>query len=299
MRYIIGFAIVLMWVSCQQESAQAPVNGVDKLYKDYEMQPSAQSAKIFLDSLSSYLSSTYSDGKTPSEYLVRGAEVSGAQNMIGAVPGYLLPLIKDYPDHPNRIAHEIQLGDVMHSLGVRHASNIIYDGLVKKYPDNPTVQEKQSLIEPVFSEQWDYMAYLFDQMTENPDDTGINRDAALRYVDAAEAKGLIAPNDPSSPKHLYGAAEVARSLRTFAKAMSLYDWILEKYPESDKAPNVLFIKGFILEQDYKREDEAKEVYEEFLRKYPDHTMAESAQFLLNNLGKSDEEILKELEDKSK
>jgi len=272
-------------------------NRIDKLYKDYSLQPSAQSAKTYLDSLSTYLSQLDEGVSAPIELLEKGVEVSAAQGMLNVTPGYLLPLIKEHPDHPNHIDHKIQLGDVMYALRVRHTSNIIYDGVAAQNPDHPDIQDKIALIEPIVSEQEDYMTYLFDQMTVDPDKTGINRDAALRYVDAAEAKALVAPNDPSTPNHLYGAAEVARSLRTFAKAMTLYDWILDKYPNTDKAPNVLFIKGFILEQDYQRDDEAKEIYEEFLRKYPDHTMAESAQFLLDNIGKSDEQILKEIEQK--
>jgi TolA-binding protein len=82
-----------------------------------------------------------------------------------------------------------------------------------------------------------------------------------------------------------------------AKAMSLYDWILDKYPNHEKSPTVMFIKGFILEQEFKQEDQARKLYEDFLKKYPNHEMASSAKFLLDNMGKSDEEILKGIEAK--
>jgi TolA-binding protein len=44
-------------------------------------------------------------------------------------------------------------------------------------------------------------------------------------------------------------------------------------------------------------DKAKAVYEEFLRKYPEDEFAGSAQFLLDNLGKSDDELLEALQKK--
>jgi len=277
-----------LWVACQPKATDTPLSGIEQLYKDYEMQPTNQSASIFLDSLSSHLSKAYENEKAPIEYLERGAMVSAAQGMQNVTPGYLLPLIKDYPNHPKRVEYQLQLGDIMDELGITHASSIIYNELLKQHPDNAQVQERKTRIDPKLGQEEDYMVYLFDQMTQDTDESGINRAAALRYVDAAEAKALMAPDDPSTPNHLYGAAEVARSLRTFAKAMSLYDWILEKYPDNEKAPNVLFIKGFILEQDYNREDDARVIYEKFLAQYPDHVMAESAKFLLNNLGKTDD-----------
>ena len=45
----------------------------------------------------------------------------------------------------------------------------------------------------------------------------------------------------------------------------------------------------------KKPEAAREVYEKFLKRYPDHQMAESARFLLKNMGKSDEEILQTIE----
>ena len=54
-----------------------------------------------------------------------------------------------------------------------------------------------------------------------------------------------------------------------------------------------------MKQDFKKIDEAKAIYTEFVTKYPNHQMASSAQFLLDNMGKSEEEILKSMEAKHK
>ena len=142
-----------------------------------------------------------------------------------------------------------------------------------------------------------YVQYLFDQILIDPDEFGINKSAALQFVDASEALALVSPDNEFVPDFLYKAAEIARSMRTLPKAMSLYDWILEDYPEHEKAPTIMFIKGFIMEQDFKKVEEAKKLYSQFLEKYPNHQMAESAKFLLDNLGKSDEEILQTIETK--
>lgn len=44
---------------------------------------------------------------------------------------------------------------------------------------------------------------------------------------------------------------------------------------------------------------AKSIYNEFLKKYPTHDLADDVQFLIDNLGKSDQEILEMIESKKK
>jgi tetratricopeptide (TPR) repeat protein len=295
---IICLALFVLF-ACKNEPAPDTMNGLEKLYKDYEVEPNAARAEIYLDSLMQFIPTVMENKQEALPYLQQGVAVSMAQGLLSSAPGFLLPLLRNYPNLENRKQHLLQLGDVMFAIRKRHASNIVYKKLTTDYPNDAAISKKKKLIEEEALIQEDYVTYLFDQLTINADKTGINKSAALKYVDAVEAFALVAPNDESVPRHLYGAAEVARSLRTFPKAMSLYDWILENYPTSEKAPNVLFIKGFILEQDYNRDEEARSVYEEFLAKYPTHQMAESAQFLLNNLGKTDEEILREIEKKRK
>ena len=81
----------------------------------------------------------------------------------------------------------------------------------------------------------------------------------------------------------------------FISACTIEEEFSEEFPDHERAPTVLFIKGFMLEQEFRQTDEARAIYEEFLIKYPDDQMANSAKFLLENLGKSDEEILQSLE----
>ena len=59
MRYIIGLFLLVSWVACQPKAIETPLSGIDQLFKDYEMQPTPQSAGVFLDSLSSYLSTAF------------------------------------------------------------------------------------------------------------------------------------------------------------------------------------------------------------------------------------------------
>jgi len=282
--------------SCQSTPTES-INIVDQLYKEYELDANADRAEVFLDSLDSFIAQNIEDQKFIKPYLEKGISISKTEGMLTRTASYTLPLLRLFPDDAMRKSHLLTLGDVMFALRKRHASSIVYQELAKVYPQDDNVQSKTSRIDSLVIAEENYIKYLFDRILIDPDDYGVNRAASLKYVDAVEALALVAPDDERVPTNLYTAAEVARSLRTFPKAMSLYDWLIESYPNHTKTANALFIKGFILEQDYKRSDEAKQIYEEFLQKYPNHEMAASAKFLLDNIGKSDQEILQSMEDK--
>lgn len=295
---ISSVVIFGLYLSSCQEQPSETVDLIDQLHREYELDASAERAEIFLDSLDAFVSTHIDNKEKLKPYLLKGINISKAQGMLSRTASYLLPLLRLYPDLDDKKDHLVTLGDVMYALRKRHASSVVYEELVKNHPNDNDLRGKLSLVDSVAAGQENYIGYLFDQILVSPDDYGVNRAASLKYVDAVEALALVSPQDTIVPDHLYTAAEVARSIRTFPKAMSLYDWLIDTYPSHTKTANALFIKGFILEQDYKRSDEAKLIYEQFLTKYPDHEMAQSAEFLLDNIGKSDQEILKQLEDQS-
>ena len=61
----------------------------------------------------------------------------------------------------------------------------------------------------------------------------------------------------------------------------------------------LFLQGFVYESQLHNIIRAKEAYTEFIRKYPRHQLAKDAQFSIENLGKSDEELIKMFEEKNR
>ena len=105
------------------------------------------------------------------------------------------------------------------------------------------------------------------------------------------------PTDSISVKYLSKAGETARLLRQFDKAFEIFDKIEKNYPQSKAAASAMFMKAFTLDNDLKKYDEAKLAYEAFLKKFPNDEFADDAQFLLKNLGKSPEEIIKGFEQK--
>lgn len=117
------------------------------------------------------------------------------------------------------------------------------------------------------------------------------------FVDIIELFVMANPTNDQSPGYLKLAAEVVNSIKVFPRAIQFYDWILERFPNSKEAPQAMFMKGFTLDDGMRNKAAAKPVYEEFLAKYPKNDFADDTQFLLNNISKSDEEIIKQFEEK--
>jgi TolA-binding protein len=75
------------------------------------------------------------------------------------------------------------------------------------------------------------------------------------------------------------------------KAVELFQSIHKKYPNSSKAPMGLFMSGFILANELKDYNSATDVYNLFLKEYPDNELATSTKEELDNMGLTPEEIL--------
>jgi len=175
----------------------------------------------------------------------------------------------------------------------------LYQSIIDNFSSYGKVEDARSGITDTFTSIDTYIFGLGEKLFIDPDNTGINRAAAMNYVDACEAYALAYPKSPKAAESLFKSAEVAKSLRTFPKSLSLYDWILEKYPNYEKAPTALFLKGFIIENNIGDDKKAREIYDQFLAEYPSNDLADDVEFLIENLGKSDEEILQMIEEKRK
>lgn len=87
------------------------------------------------------------------------------------------------------------------------------------------------------------------------------------------------------------AAILNNDTKEHDRAVEDYKLYAERYPEGEKTPLVMFLVGYIYNNELHNLDSAGAAYKRFLQKYPDNEMAASAQFELNNLGKTPEELL--------
>ncbi len=124
----------------------------------------------------------------------------------------------------------------------------------------------------------------------------IDNEMAKEYIVACEEYASKFPTDTLAPVLLLKAAETSRNIRDYDTALKIYDQIINDFPTYEKAPQAMFLKAFTVDDNMGKKEEAKVIYENFLEKYPDDDFAESARFMLDNLYKSDAEIIKGFEE---
>lgn len=126
-------------------------------------------------------------------------------------------------------------------------------------------------------------------------DKKLAQELITKYIAFADAF----PEDPETPATLFKAGDMAMNLNMPQQAIQLFDRIMSDFPEYEKTPQCLFLKGYVYENDYKDLEKARQIYEEFLEKYPDDEFADDAEISIRNLGKSPEDLIREFEEKAK
>jgi len=99
------------------------------------------------------------------------------------------------------------------------------------------------------------------------------------------------PQDTLAIQALFSVAEIYKNnLKDFTKSIDSYNQILSQFSADPKTPNASFMIGYIYANDLNDYDKAKASYEKFIELYPDHMLVPSAQWEIENLGKSLDEI---------
>lgn len=83
----------------------------------------------------------------------------------------------------------------------------------------------------------------------------------------------------------------------YEKAQGEYHAFYRMYPDHPNAEKAMFSRGFILDENLKRSDEALEVLEEFQQKYPKSELKESVDWLVENIksnGKLADDLMKKI-----
>lgn len=103
------------------------------------------------------------------------------------------------------------------------------------------------------------------------------------------------PTDSLAPEYLFKAANLSMSLNWGKSAMDILDKFTSIYPDHKRAAEAMFYKGFVYDNQLNDDAKAGEFYRAFLKKYPNHEFASSAEASIKNLGKTDEELIREFE----
>jgi tetratricopeptide (TPR) repeat protein len=104
------------------------------------------------------------------------------------------------------------------------------------------------------------------------------------------------PNDSMTADMLFRAGNECVNLGRYDDALSFYNRLDVSYRNYQKCPESLYLQGFIYDT-YKNEfGNAKEKYERLIKLYPEHILASQARVSIENLGLTDEELIRKFEE---
>jgi tetratricopeptide (TPR) repeat protein len=126
----------------------------------------------------------------------------------------------------------------------------------------------------------------------------VNRAKGLKLIETYSNFSTQYPNDTLSAMYLYKAGEIAMNLKLSSQSILYFDKIITNFPSFSKAPECLFLKAFIFDDQVKDYDNAGKYYNEFIAKYPNHALIKDAKASLEYLGKSPEELVKMFQEKN-
>ncbi|MHC1707827.1 MAG: tol-pal system YbgF family protein [Bacteroidales bacterium] len=133
----------------------------------------------------------------------------------------------------------------------------------------------------------------------NKNEGSYDKTRAVELIQAYQEYTEAFPRDTLSAAYMFKKAELQLHAVSPAEAIKTLDKLINDYPDFRKTPECLFLKGFIYENNMNDLAKAKVAYEEFIVKYPQHYFTDDAKILIQNLGKTPEELVKEFEAKNK
>ena len=91
-------------------------------------------------------------------------------------------------------------------------------------------------------------------------------------------------------EEMFTKAESLMNGGEFNEAVTVYEKLIDTFPESENRSKAVFMLGFLYANELNEPAQGGNYYRMMLEEYPDHELAVSAKFELDNLGKNSAEI---------
>jgi len=291
MRYLL-FVILATLIACGGDSE------FHQLESTVSKDPTNQNVTELIRAYSTWLDTTSLNNPKYKEVLNKLYSTTDEYNRYSNKVYALRRLILEYPDDPRKVEYLVELSNTNEKLERNMAAHVINQGLVMLYPDDPMVNEQIAPKLSADSESADSTIMSLGRAMFDDETMKLNARLGRQYIDACEAYATIYDGKAQAAELLNKAAETARSLNTINRALSLYNWIIERYPDHPRTRQALFLKAFTYDSNMGDVENARKYYNEFLEKYPEGEFSQDARFLLENLGKDDQELLEILQQKA-
>ena len=299
---LLIFSMTVCLVSCKEKGIlPKPIleeKNWEEEIKEYESllekDPSFNNFQIGMLKISQMIVDT-SFGSAKKDILLKGIQWCNKYNNESFSLVYKKEFAKAFPEDPNT---ESFLTDLVKSYDedTRELEvKILYDGILKRWPDAKSARENWKRIKRNPDEFDFFLGSTGEKMFGTKEKFVIDSARVEQFLSLSESFALAYPNDARTKGILMTAAQTAQTAKNGAKAIEFFDWVWRYYPSSEDAPLALFLKGFVYETEMNNKEYAIESYKLFINKYPDHPRKKEAEFLLRNIHTPDNELIKKLE----
>ena len=137
-----------------------------------------------------------------------------------------------------------------------------------------------------------------NEETEMHKSMQLNNVTATLAIKAYDDFAKQFPDDSLAPDFLFKAGEITTAIHQYPQSLMYYQNITKNYPKYKLYDVSLYLQGFLLDNYLNDDIKAKVIYEEVIAKYPNSSYANDARAAITNLGKSDEDLIKEFKKKN-
>lgn len=286
-RLFLFFIIVLGFASCKNDPnllMQNEINQLELLVKEGAEQ---EDIEILLETYQSYISEYANDSKSP-VYLIRAAELLSRINRPQSAVELLEKGYREYYNSLNNAANGLFLGNILREKFQNELlAQIVYKCTLEFFPNANDVKKK--IIDSTLS-----VPQTLDNISElifNENTGKIDFLQANNFIEGSVLFTMLQPDNKLVPEYLFKASEASRAIQKYSRTIDLYEWLITNYKEYNKIGQVHFLYAFTLDNDLGRMEDAKIAYNDFIEKFPNSDFIDDAKFLIENLGKSEEEII--------
>lgn len=164
---------------------------------------------------------------------------------------------------------------------------------------NTTADEKSEMKDDTSSVKVDECVTLLKQAKHLDSilqkSTAVNNDIADKAITTFDNFSSTCNTDSLAPVFLIKAGQVAQSIKKYEQAQSLFKKCINQFTDFKNRGAALFLLAQLYDNEMmlNNEAEAKIIYEQIIKEYPQSPFANDAKYCIKNIGKTDEQLVQE------
>ena len=211
--FILTTFVSLILLSCKND----PAANIAKLESSLEQSSDPAVMQELADAYTAQIAANPGDEKN-AELLSKAADLNVKMGKYAEAVNQIKEALNAYPESTNKTDNILAL------------ASIYRNNLAQTDPNGENFSTFKGLFggDDQFKSETDLILKELIAKMVNPTTKKIDNEVAMDYVNICEMYAGALPQDQMSPNHLIKAGEMARNVNQYTRALSIYDWVIEK-----------------------------------------------------------------------